>query len=69
MNITSVPLDELLSDWDDTVKDVALCFLALGEGVVTYGQNESVHHRLVTNLKIGIQINTELLRRAGEEPK
>jgi hypothetical protein len=64
VDVTKIPVEELIKDLDGTVEDIAVCRVALAYGLTTYSGG-SVQDRLDDNLKIRDIITAELSRRAG----
>jgi len=50
--ITTFPTEELRADLQESLDDIGVCERALALGVTTYGDNESVQHRLEVNRAI-----------------
>lgn len=68
MPISEVDTKTLVSDLLDTIKDAAVCELALTVGLTQYGSGKSVLYRLADNRQIEANIRAELARR-GEIPE
>lgn len=67
MNITKIPLEELLQDKADAQESIELCEFALLHGHKTYGKGHSIEDRLATEKRIVEKIDTELTRREEEK--
>ena len=62
--IEDFPLEELLSDKEETLADIIICKRALANGIETYfNGTENVRYRLAQNERILKVINAELRRR------
>ena len=62
LDIKLIPLDELIADRDDSIKDIDVCEMAIKIGIKEYSAG-SVQQRLDTNKQILIKINEEIKRR------
>lgn len=67
-NITTIPIEELYTDRQDSVRDIHLCTAAVMVGIETYGDKCSVQERLNTSKAIVARIDEELARRK-EKPE
>ena len=67
MDITKIPIGELLEDRQACVRDIGVCEWALLVGVTEYSGTKSTKYRLENNKKIIDAIDTELSRRKVEE--
>ena len=65
MDITQIPIDELLKDKTESLADIQNCQIALRVGIIEYSGG-SVQERLDINQKIVNKINEELKRRKYE---
>lgn len=70
MNITKIPIEELVDDLNAARADATWCDMAIGIGVYTYqdrhnGQQHSVTDRLSENLAVIAKIQAEITRRTG----
>jgi len=61
-NIYTIPIPELLSDLEETNRDIALCESVLSNGVLGYSGGK-VSERLAINRQIQMKILVELERR------
>ena len=61
-DITTIPLDELLDDWDESMSDARWCAYALSCDIETF-ERKSVAERLQANMRIVDAIDQELARR------
>ena len=66
VDITRLPLEELLDDKQASLADIKLCEDALKIGADTYGFGQSVKKRLKVNQLIVAKIDAELKRRGIE---
>lgn len=67
MDITKVPLKELIEDKAASIEDYLWCELAIGRGITEYSGGE-LKDRLERNQLIIATINAELTRRNIEVP-
>lgn len=65
-NIKEMPSKELLADYLEISADALMCMLAMSMELMEYGDGECIHCRLENNMKMMMQIRTELMRR--EDP-
>lgn len=63
MPISEVDTKTLVTDLLATIKDAAVCELALTVGLAQYGTGKSVAYRLETNRLMAERIKAELERR------
>lgn len=71
MDVKEIPMEELLADREESIKDMVLCGKALSMGITKYPSG-SISKRLEGNEKIVEVINKELSRRQtsmGEDVK
>jgi len=62
MNISEIPLQDLLKDKDESIEDIKICEKALRHDIKNYSGG-SVRTRLEVNIGIVNKINDELARR------
>ena len=65
VDITKLPMSELLADLEESRLDASNCQTALEMGIVLYGDGQSVERRLKVNRQIILKIEGELGRRAN----
>ena len=58
----NIPIEELLFDKKESLKDIEVCKIAIARGVLEYSGGR-VHNRLATNIKIIEKIDAEIKRR------
>jgi hypothetical protein len=68
MQLSEVDTKTLVHDLLATIKDAAVCEMALSIGLAQYGTGKSVAYRLADNRQIEANIRAELARR-GEIPE
>ncbi len=66
MDITKIPLSELINDRWASIMDVKLCKWAIVHGHTEYGNGKSMQRRLDINQNIIEKIDAELERRENE---
>lgn len=62
-DVTKFTTDELMEDLYGCIADVKLCDIAIGHGIFSYSDGESVEERKEKNQKIIVIIKNELERR------
>ena len=67
MDISKIPMNELLEDRDASLFDINLCEFALARNITEYGDSASVQSRLESNRKIVEIIDAELARREQDK--
>ncbi len=68
MDITNISPEELMEDWEESVKDAGVCMTALDLGITKYGR-KSVLARLRRNEEVIDTIDLELERRQDEQAR
>ena len=63
VDITKLPLQELLNDREASLADIQICERALALGIEAYGTGKSTEDRLIVNQGIVATIDAELQRR------
>lgn len=66
MDITKIPLSELIDDKYASIMDVKLCAWAIAHGHTEYGDGHSMQSRLDINQNIIEKIDVELKQRELE---
>jgi len=65
-DITTISMDELLKDKEESERDIPICETALAVGIATHKDGTSVQERIDVNKLIIIKIDAELNRRKSK---